>query len=63
MNRNISLAFGKPDPLLILEDMALRFTSEELREYFYSTLGDVHECYNTHDSYPIADPLSIMKSM
>lgn len=60
---NMGLLFGKVDPILMHEDMALRYTSEELKEMFFKLLYEVGEGYKTANKFPFADPWFVLNSL
>lgn len=48
---DVALLFGKPDPTLFIEDLALRFSLEELQTIFERCINGLKERYSD-EVYP-----------
>jgi hypothetical protein len=59
----MALLFGKPDSILLLEDLALRFSLDDLQEMFYMTLEEVNARIFEDNATPRPDNQRILKNI
>lgn len=56
---NKKLFFGKPNPLIMIEDLAYRLSLQELEDILEETMQIYHETTRDHMSMPAHHPIDI----
>jgi hypothetical protein len=59
----MALLFGKPDSVLLLEDLALRFSLDELQDIFYKTIDEVNTRIFEDNAPPRPDNQRVLKNI